>query len=56
VEEATGIPSLVMGESLQDIAVGIDEYIMREPLGLFACIPPFNFPFIKGDNFKVGIL
>lgn len=46
VEMATGIPSLMMGESLQDIAVGIDEYIIREPLGVFACIPPFNFPFM----------
>ena len=46
VEVATGIPSLMMGESLQDIAVGIDEYIIREPLGVFACIPPFNFPFM----------
>ncbi len=46
VEVATGIPSLMMGESLQDIAVGIDEYIVREPLGVFACIPPFNFPFM----------
>lgn len=45
-EVAGGIPSLMMGESLQDIAVGIDEYIVREPLGVFACIPPFNFPFM----------
>jgi len=29
-----------------DIASGIDEYIVREPLGVFACIPPFNFPFM----------
>ena len=46
VEVATGIPSLMMGESLQDIAVGIDENIIREPLGVFCCIPPFNFPFM----------
>ena len=45
-EVASGIPSLMMGESLQDIASGIDEYIVREPLGVFACIPPFNFPFM----------
>jgi malonate-semialdehyde dehydrogenase (acetylating)/methylmalonate-semialdehyde dehydrogenase len=36
----------MMGESLQDIAAGIDEYIVREPLGVFGCIPPFNFPFM----------
>jgi malonate-semialdehyde dehydrogenase (acetylating)/methylmalonate-semialdehyde dehydrogenase len=46
VEVATAIPSLMMGESLQDIAVGIDENIIREPLGIFCCIPPFNFPFM----------
>jgi malonate-semialdehyde dehydrogenase (acetylating)/methylmalonate-semialdehyde dehydrogenase len=45
-EVASGIPSLMMGESLQDIASGIDEYLVREPLGVFACIPPFNFPFM----------
>jgi malonate-semialdehyde dehydrogenase (acetylating)/methylmalonate-semialdehyde dehydrogenase len=45
-EVPAGIPSLMMGESLQDIASGIDEYIVREPLGVFACIPPFNFPFM----------
>src|SRR5512139_2246367 len=45
-EVAAGIPSLMMGENLQDIASGIDEYVIREPLGVFACIPPFNFPFM----------
>ena len=45
-EVAAGIPSLMMGDSLQDIASGIDEYVIREPLGVFACIPPFNFPFM----------
>jgi len=46
VEVAAGIPSLMMGYNLQDIASGIDEYVIREPLGVFACIPPFNFPFM----------
>lgn len=45
-EVPSGIPSLMMGESLQDIASGIDSYIVREPLGVFGCIPPFNFPFM----------
>ncbi len=45
-EVAAGIPSLMMGECLQDIASGIDSHINREPLGVFACIPPFNFPFM----------
>jgi len=46
VEVATGIPSLMMGETLEDIAVGIDEYLIRQPLGVFSCIAPFNFPFM----------
>lgn len=46
VEVATGIPSLMMGYNLEDIARGIDEYVIRTPLGVFACIAPFNFPFM----------
>ncbi|UCH36870.1 MAG: aldehyde dehydrogenase family protein, partial [Candidatus Bathyarchaeota archaeon] len=44
VEVATGIPSLMMGYNLEDIARGIDEYLIRTPLGVFTCIAPFNFP------------
>ncbi len=44
IEVATGIPSLMQGRSLEDIAVGIDSYTMRQPLGVFAAITPFNFP------------
>jgi malonate-semialdehyde dehydrogenase (acetylating)/methylmalonate-semialdehyde dehydrogenase len=46
VEVATGIPSLMMGYNLEDIAVGIDEYLIRQPLGVFGIIGPFNFPFM----------
>ena len=46
VEVATGIPSLMMGYNLQDIAVGIDEMVVREPIGVFAIIAPFNFPYM----------
>lgn len=46
VEVATGIPSLMMGYNLEDIATGIDEYVIYQPLGVFCCIPPFNFPFM----------
>ena len=46
VEVACGIPSLMMGEALEDIAAGIDSRIIREPLGVFTCIAPFNFPFM----------
>lgn len=46
VEVAAGIPSLMMGYNLEDIAAGIDEYVIPQPLGVFCCIPPFNFPFM----------
>ncbi len=46
VEVATGIASLMMGYNLEDIAVGIDEYVIRQPLGVFGIIGPFNFPFM----------
>jgi len=46
VEVATGIPTLIMGYNLEDIATGIDEYLIRQPLGVFSCIAPFNFPFM----------
>lgn len=46
VEVATGIPSLMMGYNLEDIAVGIDEYVIYQPLGVFVNLAPFNFPFM----------
>jgi malonate-semialdehyde dehydrogenase (acetylating)/methylmalonate-semialdehyde dehydrogenase len=46
VEVATGIPSLMMGYNLEDIARGIDEYAIKIPLGVFACVAPFNFPWM----------
>ena len=44
VEVATGIPSLMLGSNLEDIASGIDELMIRQPLGVVAVITPFNFP------------
>jgi malonate-semialdehyde dehydrogenase (acetylating)/methylmalonate-semialdehyde dehydrogenase len=46
VEVAAGIPSLMMGYNLEDIVSGIDEYLIRQPLGVFGIIGPFNFPFM----------
>jgi malonate-semialdehyde dehydrogenase (acetylating)/methylmalonate-semialdehyde dehydrogenase len=47
VETACGIPSLMMGYSLEDGAArGIDEEVIFQPLGVFAAITPFNFPFM----------
>jgi malonate-semialdehyde dehydrogenase (acetylating)/methylmalonate-semialdehyde dehydrogenase len=45
VETAAGIPSLMMGYGLEDgAAAGIDEEVVRQPLGVFAAVCPFNFP------------
>jgi malonate-semialdehyde dehydrogenase (acetylating)/methylmalonate-semialdehyde dehydrogenase len=44
VEVATGITSLMMGTNLEDVARGIDEEIVRQPMGAFAVIAPYNFP------------
>jgi len=44
VEFACGIPSLLMGESLENVARGIDCETLRQPLGVCAGITPFNFP------------
>jgi len=46
MEVASGIPSLMQGYNLEDIAHGIDEYAINQPLGVFCCIAPFNFPFM----------
>jgi malonate-semialdehyde dehydrogenase (acetylating)/methylmalonate-semialdehyde dehydrogenase len=44
VEVACGAPSLMQGDFSEDIASGIDEIMIRQPLGVCACICPFNFP------------
>jgi malonate-semialdehyde dehydrogenase (acetylating)/methylmalonate-semialdehyde dehydrogenase len=44
VEFACGMPSLMMGDALPDVARGIDSVSVRYPLGVCAGITPFNFP------------
>ncbi|MBF2083217.1 CoA-acylating methylmalonate-semialdehyde dehydrogenase [Thermoleptolyngbya sp. C42_A2020_037] len=44
VEVACGIPMLMQGDVSEDIARGIDEFMIRQPLGVCAAIAPFNFP------------
>ena len=44
VEHACGVPTLMMGETLEDIAPGVDCETVRQPLGVFAGITPYNFP------------
>lgn len=43
-ELACSMPSLMMGESIMNIANGVDTVLYREPIGVFAGIVPFNFP------------
>ena len=44
VEVACGIPMMMQGYNLEDVARGIDEFMIRQPLGVVAAIVPFNFP------------
>jgi malonate-semialdehyde dehydrogenase (acetylating)/methylmalonate-semialdehyde dehydrogenase len=44
VELAAGIPTQMMGYNLEDVAQGIDETALRQPLGVCVAINPFNFP------------
>ena len=44
VEVACGIPTMMQGYNLEDIAKGIDETMIRQPLGVVGVITPFNFP------------
>jgi malonate-semialdehyde dehydrogenase (acetylating)/methylmalonate-semialdehyde dehydrogenase len=44
VEVAAGIPSLMMGYNAEDVALGIDEECILQPVGVYCCVAPFNFP------------
>jgi malonate-semialdehyde dehydrogenase (acetylating)/methylmalonate-semialdehyde dehydrogenase len=44
VEVACGIPTMMQGTTLENISRGIDELMIRQPIGVVACITPFNFP------------
>ncbi len=44
VDLALGVPDRMQGTSLEDIAAGIDCHTVRQPIGVFAAITPFNFP------------
>jgi len=44
VEDACAIGQTMRGSYTGDIAHGVDEYAVREPLGVFLVLPPFNFP------------
>jgi len=44
VEHACGIPTLMMGDTIEEISSGIDSASWRQPLGVFSVITPYNFP------------
>lgn len=44
VEAACATPLLIQSEFSENIARGVDEFMIRQPLGVCACISPFNFP------------
>jgi malonate-semialdehyde dehydrogenase (acetylating)/methylmalonate-semialdehyde dehydrogenase len=44
IEVACGIPTLMQGYNLEDVAAGLDEIMIRQPIGVVAAITPFNFP------------
>jgi malonate-semialdehyde dehydrogenase (acetylating) / methylmalonate-semialdehyde dehydrogenase len=44
VEFACGIPQLLKGDYTDQVSTGIDNWTMRQPLGVVAGVTPFNFP------------
>ena len=44
VETACATPTLMQSEFSENVATGIDEFMIRQPIGICACIAPFNFP------------
>ena len=44
IEVACGIPMMMQGYNLEDVTPGVDETLIRQPLGVVAAITPFNFP------------
>ncbi len=44
IEVACGMPMMGKGEIVEDIAPGIDEIMLRQPVGVCATVAPFNFP------------
>jgi malonate-semialdehyde dehydrogenase (acetylating)/methylmalonate-semialdehyde dehydrogenase len=44
VEAAIGVPHLMKGENLEQVARGVDVHMVRQPVGVVAAITPFNFP------------
>ena len=46
IEFACGAPTLMMGDTVDQVGTGVDGWSTRTPLGVCAGITPFNFPFM----------
>jgi malonate-semialdehyde dehydrogenase (acetylating)/methylmalonate-semialdehyde dehydrogenase len=44
IEHACAMPTLMMGDTVEQVATGVDSATWRQPLGVFAVITPYNFP------------
>lgn len=44
IEFACGIPQLLKGDYTEQVSTGIDNWTVRQPLGVVAGVTPFNFP------------
>jgi malonate-semialdehyde dehydrogenase (acetylating)/methylmalonate-semialdehyde dehydrogenase len=44
IDTAVGMPTMMLGSCFEDVAAGIDSQSVRQPLGVFSAICPFNFP------------
>ncbi|MCH6198915.1 CoA-acylating methylmalonate-semialdehyde dehydrogenase [Aquiflexum sp. LQ15W] len=44
IETACSTPTLIQSEFSENVARGVDEFMIRQPLGVCCCISPFNFP------------
>ena len=44
IEFACGVPQLLKGDYTDQVSTGIDNWTMRQPLGVVAGVTPFNFP------------
>ena len=46
IDFSIGVPFMMRSDGVEDISNGIDETTLRQPVGVFAAITPFNFPFM----------
>ena len=44
IDVASSAPSLMMGHNMEDVSAGIDEYAIKQPVGVYASLNPYNFP------------